>query len=117
GYNDIFIPVTRPLGLGQIANANINPIDQYPNRMSDVAYAINSQLQSSKGVYKQRMLFSINPLLWLEFIIFLPSNIIKYLGFKNESVGKLFNVLWWIINAVVLPILITVYTDEITQFF
>lgn len=117
GCYDVSIPVTRPMGLGQIINANINPIEQYPNRMSDIVSAILNQLESSKGVYKQRMAFSINPILWIEFIIYLPSNVIKYLGFKNETVGKFFNVLWWVCGTVVLPILINIYSEEITHFF
>lgn len=117
GYYDVIIPVTRPMGLGQIVNANINPIDQYPNRMSDIATGIINQLESSRGVYKDRMLFSIHPLLWIEFIIYLPSKTIKYLGLKNETLSKFFNVLWWLFGVVIIPILITVYSDELTELF
>lgn len=81
GFYGGLVPVTRPMGLGQVLNAQINPIDQYPDRTLDIAGAIRRQLANAKGVYWERMLFSINPFLWIEFILYLPSNIIKYLGF------------------------------------
>lgn len=66
----------------------------------------------SHGYYKYRLLQNINPFYWLKLVIFLPQNIIRYLGLrtKNQTV-KFFNIIWWLSS-----ILFTIYNDEITSF-
>src|SRR5690625_2917945 len=49
GCYDVLIPQTRATAYGQIVNANINPIEQFPNRISDIAATINKQILSAKG--------------------------------------------------------------------
>lgn len=113
GIYDVLIPTTRAIGYGQVVNANINPMQQFPNRMSDIAGQIVRQLESAKGVYKQRMKYSYNPILWIEFIMFLPSKVITYLGVKSSVVKRVFNIIWWFIVIVIIPVLITIYSNEL----
>lgn len=113
GVYDVLIPTTRAIGYGQVVNANINPMQQFPNRMLDVATQIVRQLESAKGVYILRIKYSYNPILWIELFIFLPSKIITYLGVKSSVVKRAFNIIWWFIVIVIIPVLITIYSDEL----
>lgn len=116
GVYNVLIPTTRAIGYGQVVNANVNPMNQFPNRMSDVAFQIIRQLESAKGVYRQRMKYSYNPILWIEFITFFPSKIINYLGVNSKLFKRMSNIIWWFIVVVIIPILISIYSEEIYNF-
>ncbi len=71
----------------------------------------NSFLET-QGYYRYALLQNFNPFYWINLIIFLPQNIIRYLGFKiNRKSIKIINVIYWILT----PIL-TIYNDEITTY-
>lgn len=114
GFKDEGMPFEEPIGGGHIRTMTIVPIDQFPTRVEVIAITILRTLSAAKGVYKKRMLASVNPIKWLEFLFFLPAIILNYLGLKKESVlSKFFNLIWWFIGVVIIPILITTYAKEI----
>ncbi|MCD7911010.1 hypothetical protein KC480_05660 [Bacillus velezensis] len=117
GFGDVLIPYTEEAGYGRIRTGQVSPIKQFPSRAQDIATGILIQLSSSKGTYRKRMLISVNPLAWLEILIYLPSFLLNYIGIKkNSMLSKLFNVLWWIFGVVLIPIFIAAYTPEISSF-
>jgi hypothetical protein len=56
------------------------------------------------GIYKKRIIDAINPFYWLEFIIFLPQNIIQYV-LGNSAIPnwfiRLINVFYWLSGIVI----------------
>ena len=71
----------------------------------------NSFLET-QGYYRYILLQNFNPFYWINLIIFLPQNIIRYLGFKtNRKSVKIINVIYWIIASI-----FTIYNDEITTY-
>ncbi|HAT3845169.1 TPA: hypothetical protein KKX32_002677 [Legionella pneumophila] len=54
-------------------------------------------------MYKKRMCESVNPVYWIEFLIFLPKNIVEYLlGGEQNTIPnwaiRLLNIAYWAIG-------------------
>lgn len=53
----------------------------------------------AKGIFKNRILESLSPLYWINFLIYLPKNLFLILGLDPEStVTKIFQLLYWVIT-------------------
>lgn len=64
------------------------------------------------GCCRYEFLQNFNPFYWINLIIFLPQNIIRYLGFKTSKKSiKIINFIYWILTP-----LFTIYNDEITTY-
>ncbi|MCY7990976.1 hypothetical protein [Bacillus haynesii] len=117
GLKGLKIPYEEPIGFGHIRTMTISPIDQFPFRDQKIAITILRTLSAAKGVYKRRMWASFNPIAWLETVVFLPSILLNYLGLeKDKLLAKFFNMVWWIVVVIAIPILITTYAAEIGSF-
>lgn len=110
---DTAIPILEPLGLGQIATATTTAFDNifaYDKR--PFSY-INHAFLEARGVYRSRMIDSFKISYWIKLIVFLPKNIISYLGLNADTIfTKIFQIIFWVIDS----ILIVVYQDKITIF-
>ena len=59
-----------------------------------------SKFYGSVGVYKTRTLEALNPLHWVETLIFLPREILNYLGVSQANVvSKLLQLIYWFVTA------------------
>jgi len=97
GLGNAAIPVVEPLGYGKLASFNAKVVDNLCNRRSDFVGQALELFDQSIGVFRMRMLDSISPRYWIEFVIFLPRNFFRYLGYKGDGVvSKLFQVIYWI---------------------
>lgn len=106
--DNIYIPLVRPVGYGQIVNSTYSVIDNFPSRLEADATVVNRLLLEIKGFFKEQMIQAINPIYWINAMIFLPSTITQYLGIKEDNIfNKLFQLIAWIISA----ILIALYPD------
>jgi hypothetical protein len=62
------------------------------------------------GVYKERAKEALNPLWWINLLIFLPEKLVSsYLGIsiENNNVGvivKTFNILYWLIDVIIVAL-------------
>lgn len=66
----------------------------------------------TQGYCRYILLQNFNPFYWINLIIFLPQNIIKYLGFKTSKKSiKIINVIYWIITPI-----FTIYNNEIIAY-
>lgn len=106
GISDVYMPMTKPLGFGQIANMNVSIFTNFPSLQKAQFVAALNLFDEAKGVYKSRILESVNPLFWIDLLVFLPKNILLYLGMSEQNVAfKILNVimqgLWWIACAAV----------------
>lgn len=68
-----------------------------------VASFMLSAFRQAIGVYKKRLKDSFNPFYWLEYMIFLPQNIINYI-LGGEAIPnwliRLVNMIYWIVGGV-----------------
>lgn len=73
---------------------------------------INNLFIESHGYYRYLFLQNFNIFFWIKLIIFLPQNIITYLGLKPKKKSiKVINIIYWIFSIV-----FTIYNDEITTY-
>lgn len=64
------------------------------------------------GYYRHIFLQNFNPFYWIKLIIFLPQNLINYLGIKaNKKSVKIINVIYWIFTSI-----FAIYNNEITTY-
>lgn len=115
GIKDSSTPVSQPVGYGQIANFDASVFHNFPSKLTIIAQPALEMFDSATGVYRSRVFESFNPLYWIEQILFLPKNILIYVGLDSEQVSfKLCNVLlsfiWWTIG-----ILVTIYGSKIND--
>lgn len=116
GIKDTQVPVSQPVGFGQVANFNASVFHNFPAPIALIALPASQMFRNAIGIYKTRMLESINPIYWISLIIFLPRNILSYIGMDLESsASKLLNVfltfIWWIFCT-----LVTIFQPEIKSF-
>lgn len=64
------------------------------------------------GYYRYLFRQNFNPFYWIKLIIFLPQNILYYLGFNfKRKFLNIINFIWWLCSIV-----FAIYNDEITSY-
>lgn len=98
GVKDYALPELQYAGFGKVFEGRLRVVDNLSVPRKDVANAAFRMFSKARGTYKSRMIESLSPLYWVEFIIFFPKNIIVYLGVKPKSVVvKLAQLSWWVL--------------------
>lgn len=108
------IPIAQPIGYWQIATSQAKSFDNIFVNDKRVMPYINEAFLQTAGVFREKMFESFNPFYWIKLIIFLPKNIISYLGLNVETIfTKLFQLIYWFIDT----FLIFYYRDDIFSGF
>jgi hypothetical protein len=95
---DYAIPNIEPVGYGFVNTSGIPLFNNIAALREDIATQVVRYFKESEYVYKTRMFDAINPFYWVESFIYLPKNLLNYLGVKIESVAiKIFQIIWWLI--------------------
>ena len=116
GVKDSFTPLVKPAGFGKLISANLSTFDNITLTDRGVPQAITGMFNEAIGVYKSRIIDAVNPLFWVELVIFLPKKIAKYLDVNPEKfLVKIFQILWWFINLLIV-IIIAIYQNDINQY-
>lgn len=113
---NVCTPATQPVGYGKIATMNVDVFTMFPSNLQIIAVPAHGMFNEAQGVFKKNMCDSINPIYWLDFLVFLPKNILIYLGLDTEkTLFKIINLgftfLWWSFCT-----LVTIFQPEIKQF-
>ncbi len=100
--SDEYIPITQPTGYGCTSTQNASVFSNFPSKHEKIAPIILKMLDDTVGIYRERYKEALNPLYWIDVIIFLPKNLITYIGLSLETPAfKLCNILasaiWWIL--------------------
>lgn len=91
-------PTAIPVGMS-IQHGVYSTVDNLNIRTEEVIYSIVNSFHETIGVYRDRIVNSINPLYWVEFIFFLPKFLFEYLGLSPESIIiRLFQVVYWVLG-------------------
>lgn len=99
------IPISKPTGYGVISNYSLPLFMNLDSRRGDVASVVIGYFDEAIGTYFHRAFESLNPLYWIETIIFLPKRLLQYIGVEIDKPSvKLCNVLltflWWLFGAI-----------------
>lgn len=104
--NPIIKYFAEPMGLGRVADRSANSFDNLFIANEEFISANMQAFSEATEVYRKRMWDSINPLVWLDTLFFLPQKILNYIGIsENNLVSKVLNVIYWILG-VITPILV-----------
>lgn len=112
GIEDSFIPVTQPMGYGRVASFKASTFGNYPSPLNVFFSPQLRMFSTATGVYKKKIFESINPLYWIELVIFFPKFIFQYLGISGETIViKIINLIYWFISSLLL-----LFKDDIKNF-
>jgi hypothetical protein len=100
GLKDTTLSVIEPGGYGLVKTINISLFDNIPLLRNDIPSIVVQFFKESIGVFRNRMVDAVNPIYWLESLVFLPKKIFNYLGVSADSLFiRSFQVIWWLIVA------------------
>ncbi|HMJ46800.1 MAG TPA: hypothetical protein VK498_05690 [Ferruginibacter sp.] len=95
---DFGIQRLEPAGYGQLKQINAGGYQNITVRENDIVAAVTSRFHEAEGVFRYRMLQSINPLFWIEFVFKLPQYLLEFVGVLPEKiVVKVALILYWLI--------------------
>lgn len=91
-------------GFGYLENIRGDLFENITTRDSDIYTAVSTKFKYAVGTYKKRLYEAFNPLYWIEFLVFLPTNIAVYLlGEDQKSISnwiiRIFNIIYWIVGG------------------
>jgi hypothetical protein len=112
GVSDGTIGNAQPVGYGKVMTGSASVMENFPNPRADMHEITMRIFYEAIGVYRSRMVETINPVYWLEAIINLPKHAFAYLGASPESVvTKIFQLVWWCVGAVA-ALLFAIYKTQ-----
>ena len=76
---DSQMPVTQPIGFGKVASFNASVYHNFPMAKRTIAEPSLLMFKNAIGVYKSRIFEAVNPLYWIDLIVFLPRNLLQAL--------------------------------------
>lgn len=97
---DIYAPYVEPAGYGQLYTTKMSTLDNFPCNREDIVKYTVVMFNDAIGTYKRRALETINPLYWIQLIIYLPKRLLQYFGYEKDNFFvKFLQFLWWIISG------------------
>ena len=115
GQRSTTITRVEPAGLGFARTLQINLFRNITLNDEGVYSVTSAIFKQAIGVYKKNIYDAFNPFYWLEFLIYLPQNIIKYV-LGNEAIPnwliRLANVIYWVIGVVATIIKLLTYFKQ-----
>jgi len=116
GVEDSFVSHAQHIGYGKLSIKEVSVFANFPNSREDFAAPLLAMFLESIGTYRARMLESLNPLYWIEAIVYLPRTVMGYLDLPTKGTGiKILQLVWWIVCAASTTAL-ALYTLEIRTF-
>ncbi len=99
--SDPHIPVVQPRGHGQLVSFNASAFLNFPSLDPEQSFVMVMCFNDAIGVYRERVKESFSLFYWVNLVIFLPKNILIYLGVKPENISvKILQVLWWLMAPI-----------------
>lgn len=99
--SDFSIQRIEPVGYGKLQSFSAKGFDNLTNIDREIIDIITSKFNEAIGVFRFRMLQSINPLFWIEFIFKLPQYLFEFLGvLPDKVIVKVFLILYWLIALI-----------------
>lgn len=96
------IPRLEPAGFGQIAQMKLDGFENLTLIDNEIVTIVESKFHEAIGVFRHRLLQTINPIFWIEFVFKLPEYMFEYFGFKSDNaLVKIVQVIYWIIGILI----------------
>lgn len=116
GVQDSRFPLVQPAGYGQVFTGEVSVLSNITHTRMEIVAPVMQMFHRSIGVYRSRMLETFNPLYWVKVVVYLPKQVVGYLGASPDStLVKVIQVVYWGLVPV-LGWLYTLFKTEIDQF-
>lgn len=115
GIKDSAMPFVNPVGWNHVATGNASVFDNFGSGREDIVTNYSNMFQNAIGVYKSRVFETFSPFYWIDFVVYLPKNVLTYMGTPSES--KIINVLQLVYWALSLLMIINSFFIEISPLF
>jgi hypothetical protein len=110
---DAAVGYSEPIGFGKVLTGTVSVFGNISTRTDDVVQRVLRMFHEAIGVYRSRMWETINPLYWIESIIFLPRQLFIYLGVPPESILiKLGQMIYWLL-CIVAGVIYGIYKPDV----
>jgi hypothetical protein len=105
GVSDFIHTTMEPVGYGHIQEKKLSALDNLLYKNIKILQESREMLERAKGYYKVESIKSLNPIFWIEFLVFLPREIINYLTVsdkkeENKLWVNIIQVMYWIISII-----------------
>ena len=101
GVEDTTVPNVQFIGFGNFQASNPSVFSNISVIRKDIVSYVIGMFHQAIGIYRTRVLETFNPLYWIESIIFLPKQILNYMGVSSESIMiKVAQIIYWILVAI-----------------
>ncbi len=101
GVEDQVLSFMEPAGLGFAQQKRISVLDNISANSREIQSRVMDAFYRAEGVFESRRRDAYNPFFWTETIIYLPSNILSYIGLPRISVwARVANVIGWVATVV-----------------
>lgn len=105
-------PITQFTGYNMVANGHTSVFTAFPTK--DIRFLQPTELafNNAIGVFRGRIFECLNPVYWVDCVLFLPKNILKYLNVSVESIlVKFCQLIYWLVG-----IIVTLFSTDIANF-
>jgi len=94
------VPLVRPAGGGFVEQASFSPLENWLKKTSDIIPTVSTSLIRAQGHYRDERNNNLNPLGWIEQLVFLPRNLITSIDPRIPKwVKDLMQILYWLIAS------------------
>jgi len=115
GVQDSVVTIVQEIGYGNLASSRPSVFSNLTNTREDIIGIVMQMFHQAIGIYRSRTLETFNPLYWVEFVIYLPKQTLKYVGVSPESaVIKIAQVAYWLLG-IAATFLLGLFRAEIEQ--
>ena len=113
GVEDFTVSNVKAIGFGHFQSSRPSVFNNLEVKREDIVSLVQRMFYQSIGVYRSRMYETINPLYWIELIVFLPKHALNYIGLSLDSVViKTTQIIYWAL-ATIASFLIGIYRADL----
>ena len=96
-----YISITVPVIGRQYERAKTSIYDNLFLQNQIISNAIHHNFKQAIGVFKRRIYNSINPMYWIELIIYMPKHTLEFMGVDGKSRSNILQVIYWFLWIIV----------------
>ncbi len=105
-----------PIGYGRVQTANnISLFENISSKREEHVNIMRDKFHQALGTYKSKALEVFNPIYWIESVLYLPRNILMYVGIPTENIiAKISQIIYWFIGSI-FTLVYMAYSNEISD--
>ncbi len=112
GVEDTTVSHVEEIGYGHLQSYRPSVFRNISNKRVDIVNIVLAMFHKAIGTYRNQMIETINPIFWIETVIFLPRQFLSYLGVSPDNLAsKILQTLYWLFG-----VLFGLYKIELATF-